>query len=409
MVKSNVLLGRMTAAMVAASLGITSMKIALPTLAGVLGLSTAAIGLVTGATAFAWPAFGLVAGWGLDRFGRVVVYRLGLAFPAIAAVALAVHFDLDNPGVMFLCLFSLFIGLGEVLTETAGQTILPDLVEKIDLPMGNSWLQGGKTVAAELLAPLLLATLLDFQPSRTFGFAVALMLIGLVLLPRPVRQVNNEGTGFKEFFGGVRLLARERTHRGFTLLLTAMSVSWGAWMTLIVPYTLTSNYLGLEATGVGQVMTALGCGALIGAMGYRHITQIFGDRGTLALDPLATTGFLATPALGLGIFPVFASALLAGIGGVTWAISVSAYQQSTIPPALLGRTVAAYRWIGWTGFFLGSTLGGGLADILGLRVAFLLFMLPAATALIIYCMTSSLRTAARKMVDLTRFGGHLTL
>jgi MFS family permease len=76
--------------------------------------------------------------------------------------------------------------------------------------------------------------------------------------------------------------------------------------------------------------------------------------------------------------------LLAGVGGVTWAISVSAYQQSTIPPSLLGRSVAAYRWLGWTGFFLGSVLGGATATLFGLQLAFALFTLPAIIALVAY-------------------------
>ena len=382
--KTNLILGRMTFAMAAAALGITIMKIALPTLAGVLGFSIAEIGLVTGSAAFAWPVFGLLVGWSLDRFGRVSAFRLGLTFAATAAAILVVRFNAGDPRVILLCIFALFIGLGEVLTETAGQTILPDLVDKADLDKGNSWLQGGKTVAAMLLAPLLLATALDFQPARTFGFALALMLAAFIALPRPVRQVESLNTGFRGFFGGLLILSRERPHRRFTILLTAMTVSWGAWMTLIVPYTLSSDHLGLDARGVGQVMTALGCGSLIGAVGYQYLKHSLGKRGTLAIDPLASAGFLIVPALGLGLTPVFASAFLAGVGGATWAIFVSACQQTTIPPVMLGRSVAAYRWIGWTGFFAGSTLAGVIADTFGLRLALMLFALPAVAASVIF-------------------------
>ena len=391
--KTNLILGRMTFAMAAAALGITIMKIALPTLAGVWGLSISEIGLITASAAFAWPVFGLLAGWSLDRFGRACAFRLGLAFAASVAVVLFMRFNAGDPSVVLLCLCALFIGLAEVLTETAGQTILPDLVDKSDLDKGNSWLQGGKTVAAMLLAPLLLATALGFQPARAFGFALALMLAAFIALPRPVRQVESLNTGLKGFFGGLLILSRQGTHRRFTILLTAMAVSWGAWMTLIVPYALSPDHLNLDARGVGKVMTALGCGSLTGAVSYSYLKRRLGKRGTLAIDPLASAAFLIVPALGLGLIPVFASAFLAGVGGVTWAIFVSAYQQATIPPVMLGRSVAAYRWIGWTGFFAGSALAGIVADTYGLRMAFMIFALPAVAATAIFYWSNPLSKA----------------
>lgn len=393
--KTSFALGRMASAMAAAALAITIMKIALPTLVGVLGLSTVEIGLVTGSAAFAWPVFGLLVGWGLDRFGRAPAFQLGIAVAAIAAVILFIRFDAGAPSIALLCILALSIGLSEVLTETAGQTILPDLVEKADLDKGNSWLQGGKTIAAMLLAPLLLATVLDFRPDRAFSLALILLVAAFVLLPRPIRRVNLAATGLAGFWQGLLVLVRQGTHPRFTLLLTAMTVSWGAWMTLIVPYTLSPNHLGLDAGGVGQVMTALGCGSLCGAIGYRHLKRSLGERGILAIDPLGSAVFLIVPAIGWGLIPVFASAFLAGVGGVTWAIYVSAYQQTTIPPATLGRAVAAYRWIGWTGFFAGSLLGGLVADAFGLRLAFLVFALPAVAATAIFWLSDLVPAPSR--------------
>jgi len=194
--------------------------------------------------------------------------------------------------------------------------------------------------------------------------------------------MTHQTSGSRGFFEGARLLWRRPDHRSLTLLLALMSVSWGAWMTLIIPYALSADFLDIGTSGVGYVITAMGCGSLLGAAGYRHLRARLGDNGTRVLDPLATVIFVLVPALGLGLVPVFASAFLAGIGGVTWAISIAAHQQSTLPAGSLGRSIAAYRWVGWTGFFLGASLSGLVADIIGLQLAFLFFALPAMVALI---------------------------
>lgn len=379
---------RMTFAMATAALGIAITKIALPTLAGLLGYSAAQIGLIAGSAAFAWPAFGLLAGWSLDRFGRAPAFRLGACLAATAAMCLFIAFRAEQHGLALLCLFALFIGIAEVLTETAGQTILPNLVEKDRLEKGNSWLQGGKTIAAMLLAPFLLATVLDFRPLWSFGVAFALAIAALFALPRPIYETNGAKAKAQDFFAGLHLLARETPHRRFTVLLTLMTLSWGAWMTLIVPYSLSVDHLNLGASGVGQIMMALGCGSVVGAMGYQRIKQHLGARGTLAIDLIASTVFLLVPGLSFGLLPVIGSAFMAGVGGVTWAIFVSAQQQATIPGKTLGRAVAAYRWIGWTGFFFGSTLSGAAADAFGLNIAFFLFALPSLMGIAYFCVRS---------------------
>ena len=380
---ANRTLFRMTAAMAACGLGITLMKIALPTMTGTLGGSPAKVGLVAGAIAAAWPLFGLVAGWVLDRFGRIAGFWSGLFAAGSAAAALLALTFQDTSPILLLCCLGFLVGQGEVLTETAGQTILPDLVDEDRFHDGNSLLQGAKTVFATLLAPLLIALLLGVSPVTIFLVAFVAVAVSFLALPKPHRRTRAGQRGLSGFFEGARLLWHSKDQRLFTLLLALMSVSWGAWMTLIVPYALSERFLNIGASGIGYVMTAMGCGSLLGAFGYRWLRTRLGDSGTRLLDPVATLGFVLVPAVGLGLWPVLASALLAGIGGVTWAISITAHQQSVNPANSLGRVVAAYRWIGWTGFFIGASLSGLVAGLTGLQVAFLLFASPALAALLV--------------------------
>ncbi|MES0881260.1 MFS transporter [Roseibium sp. SCP14] len=384
---SDISLWRMSTAMAASGLGITLMKIALPTLTGTIGYSATVIGLVTGAITIAWPLFGLVAGWSLDRFGRIAGYRAGTLAAGLAAFTFLIFTETVEQQIALLCILGLLVGLGEVLTETSGQTIVPDLVDKHSLHLGNSMLQGAKMVAATLLAPFLIAQLLAPSPSGVFLLAAAAITVSFFALPKPARNTQSAQRGVQGFFDGARFLLRSPVHRRITMLLMAMSVSWGAWMTLIIPYALSEAHLNIGVPGIGYVMTAMGCGSLIGAIFYQPLRTRLGDFKVRALDPIATLIFIIVPAVGFGLEAVLLSALVAGVGGVTWSISIAAFQQETVPPALLGRTVAAYRWIGWTGFFAGSSVSGLCADISGLQTAFFLFAAPAVLALVTYLFT----------------------
>ncbi|MEM9633570.1 MAG: MFS transporter [Pseudomonadota bacterium] len=381
---SDISLWRMSIAMAASGLGITLMKIALPTLTGTIGFSTAAIGLVTGAITIAWPLFGLVAGWGLDRFGRIAGYRTGTLAAGAAALIFLTFPETVEQQITLLCLLGLMVGIGEVLTETSGQTIVPDLVDKHSLHRGNSMLQGAKTVAATLLAPFLIALLLAPSPLAVFCLAAVAITLSFFALPKPVRSTQSTKKGLQGFFDGARFLLRSPAHRWITMLLMAMSITWGAWMTLIISYALSEEHLNIGVAGIGYVMTAMGCGSLAGAFFYQSLRAWLRDSKIRALDPIATLVFIMVPALGFGLEAVLLSAVVAGVGGVTWSISIAAFQQETVPPTLLGRTVAAYRWIGWTGYFAGSSVSGLCADIFGLQTAFSLFAVPALFALIAY-------------------------
>ncbi|MFS8184664.1 MFS transporter [Pseudovibrio denitrificans] len=378
---------RMTIVMAASGFAITIMKLALPALTGALGHSSAAIGLVAGSIAVSWPLFGLLVGWGVDRYGRAPAFRAGLIVAAIVAAAFLITADAGEH-LLLLCAFGVLIGVSEVLTETSSQTILPDLIGQEHLHKGNSMLQGAKTISATLGAPLVLALLLDYSVQSIFLIAFIGVILSFLVLPRPKRFTPSTQKGFRGFFDGAKLLWKRRDLRAFTVLVTLMATSWGAWFTLIVPFALQPEQLDLGASGVGYLVTAVGCGSLLGAFGYQRIRSKLGDTGTRAIDVITTLLFVLVPALGLGLTSVLLSAVLAGIGGVTWMISIAAYQQQTISGEALGRTVAAYRWMGWSGFFAGASFSGLCAEMLGLQSAFLLFALPAVAAVIIFWRTA---------------------
>lgn len=362
------------ASVTGAGFGINAVKYAIPALLALAGSAPSQIGAFTASVAAAWPVFGLFAGLLLDRSSKLRMLRLGELTAVASLLFILALYATGTIALAILCVAGFAIGASEVLVDTSSQSILPEIVRKQDLRPANSLLNGAKTVGVTLLAPVLVAALVDIQPLAALATAAAILLVAFLLLSGLVGAPSPGGNlRFADLTSGLTLLMKASVLRGLTLVLAVMSIAWGGWYVLIVSYVISAQGLGLSATAYGVVITMLGCGSLVGAFAYGALHRMIGTRAVLALDVLGTVLFHAIPASGLGYVPVAISAFLAGIGGVVWVISVSAYQQAAVPGPMLGRAVASYRWIGWSAFFAGSIIAGPLADHLGFAGAFTVF------------------------------------
>lgn len=371
------------ASVTGASFGINAVKYAVPALLALAGSTTSGIGVFAASVTAAWPVLGLFAGLLLDRSSKLGVLRLGEIIALASLLFLVALHASDALALALLCVAGFAIGAAEVLVDTSSQSILPEVVTKPELRSANSLLNGAKTVGVTLLAPVLIALLVDVAPLSALAVAALVLAAAFAAIIRLKGQAAQKSATlrFSDITSGLVFLARTPVFPGLTLVLAVTSIAWGGWFVLIVSYVISPQGLGLDATAYGAVVTMLGLGSLIGAFAYGILQRTLGTRLMLLLDVLGTIAFHAVPAFGLGFVPSAAAAYLAGIGGVTWVISVSAYQQAAVPPAMLGRLVASYRWIGWSAFFAGSVIAGPLADTMGFSGAFSAFALLNAAML----------------------------
>ena len=364
----------LVASVTGAGFGINAVKYAIPALLALAGSAPSQIGAFTSSVAAAWPVFGLFAGLLLDRSSKLRVLRRGELTAVAGLLFILALYATGTIALAILCIAGFALGAAEVLVDTSSQSILPDIVRKQDLRPANSLLNGAKTVGVTLLAPVLVAALVDIQPLAALAVAALVLVVAFLLLSGLSEEATPRGNWrIADITNGLTLLMKAPVLRGLTLVLTVMSIAWGGWYVLIVSYVISAEGLGLSATAYGVVITMLGCGSLAGALAYGALHRTIGTRAVLALDVVGTILFHAIPASGLGYVAVAISAFLAGIGGVVWVISVSAYQQAAVAGPMLGRAVASYRWIGWSAFFAGSIIAGPLADHLGFAGAFAVF------------------------------------
>jgi MFS family permease len=369
------------AGLAGAGLGITALKVAFPAAIALGGGSPAEVAAVAAALTMGWPLFGILAGVLLDRMRKTDALLLAHAAALVAALAAAAGAGPGTGVLVLLCAAGFAVSCGEVLMENVSQTVAPDLVAPAVLGRANSLLQGAKTVAMLLLAPLFGAALLEVSVPVAFAAAAAVLAAG-ALVTVPVRRASprpgRPAGGGASPFAGLRRIGRDRTLLGLTVLVTGMSGCWSAWMSLVVSYAVSPDALGLPASLLGGIMACLGVGSLIGAVAVEPLRRALGDRSALFLDLAGTVLLLAVPALGGGVVAVCAAAVAAGFGSVVWTVTVASHLQIAVPRVLLGRTVAAYRWVGWTAFPVGSGVAGAIAEAVSLQAAFAVFALGAA-------------------------------
>jgi MFS family permease len=129
--------------------------------------------------------------------------------------------------------------------------------------------------------------------------------------------------------------------------------------------------LGLSPATVGAIGGIGGAGVLVGALIASRVPKVFGVGPTIVgsialggvfglLVPLAPAGDLA---------PVFlaASFFAAGVANVVYNVNQVSLRQAITPERFLGRMNATMRFLVWGTIPIGSLIGAGLSEVIGVH------------------------------------------
>lgn len=317
--------------------------------------------------------FALPAGVVTDRLDRrslvigvdvVRVVVLGLLVASIGTGTVSI-------GVVLVALF--LLGTAETFADNASGTLLPMLVHRDDLAVGNARIQTGFITVNQLAGPPLGAALFAAGTSMPFVAQGVLLLaavatIARVRLPAHGRE---EGAGTRvlhEVVEGFRWVAHHAAVRTLVLTLMIFNLTFGAAWSVLVLY--ATERLGLHAVGFGLITTVGAVGGLIGTASYGWITRrvSLGDlmRIGLVVETLTHLGLALTtePAVALAIFFVF------GAHAFIWGTTSITVQQRAVPTRLQGR-VSSVNLVGcFGGLVVGGLLGGALAQAYGVTAPF---------------------------------------
>ncbi|WP_309647907.1 MFS transporter [Nocardioides sp.] len=320
--------------------------------------------------------FGLYAGALTDRLDRrLIVVTVDLARCGVLVVlASAVATGHVSVGLVLGSLF--LLGTAEIFADNASGTLLPMIVDRDDLAIGNARLQTGFITVNQLAGPPLGAALFAAGMAWPFAMQAVLVLLGAVLISR--LSVGRPELGSREGVAGRRVRADivegfrwVRHHAAVrTLVLTifTFNITFGAAWSVLVLY--ASERLGLGAVGFGLLTTIAAVGGLLGTLAYGWITRrvSLGNlmRVGLVIETLTHLALAITtvPWVAMAIFFVF------GAHAFIWGTTSVTVRQRAVPTALQGRVGSVYTVGIFGGLVAGAGIGGVLAQAYGVTAPF---------------------------------------
>ena len=364
-------------------------QVALPLLALRITRSPAAVAGVALAGRLPWLLFALQAGALADRLDRLrTMVRVDLArIVLIGGLAVVVAVEHESMLVLYVVAFAL--GIGETLFDTAAQSIIPMVVGRDDLDRANGRMYGTEMVMNQFVGPPLGGVLAGVALALAFtgsAFAYLVALGALLTIKgsfRPSRDGEVPARLRTDIAEGLRYLMGHRLLRTMAFMVGVMNLCTAAVFGLLPLFAVDPGPMGLSETGYGIFLTAGACGAVLGSWTASWMVRVLGRSRLLLFSVLTTAGMLAAP-LATEPWVVAVLFFVTHIGFMGWNVVTVSLRQRIVPDRLLGRLNASYRLVAWGTMPLGAALGGGLAEVFGLRSVF------AVTAVIalglVFCM-----------------------
>lgn len=312
------------------------------------------LGLDTFVGALPLLLFTLIGGVIADRYDRRYLLMGSQAVQMTCALTLAVLVAMDAVRVHYILMLSFTTGLAQAFGGPAFQSIIPALVPRQTLPNAVA-LNSIQFNLAQAIGPLIGgAVFTTFGMVACFGlnslsFVVVIIVLGLMSLPRP--NPTNMQPLFTEMRGGVEYVRHEGALAALTILAMA-TTSLGLPLRAFLPMFAT------DAIHLSRMMTALGAGAVVGALVVAWLGKFTTMGRTLLVVQIVFGGLVATFAL----LPVtnFTYVILF-LGGTALLIIfslTSSLVQLMVPDELRGRVMSIYLVAFRGGMPLGSLVSG---------------------------------------------------
>jgi MFS family permease len=319
-----------------------------------------------------WLFFGLLAGVVADHLDRrriMVVVQLAHA-AVLVVLSGAIAADQVNITLVLAAMF--LFGSAETFADTTSTTVLPMLIDKEDLGLGNSRLLAGFITVNQLVGPPVGAALFAAHRVLPFLGQTLCMLGSAALVARIVLPDHGIEKGRahvrRDIADGIRWLWRNAAVRTLALTIVTFNVTFGAAISVLVLY--ASERLHAGDVGFGLLTTATALGGLAGTAAYGWLTARVSlgglMRAGLIIETLTHLALAVTtrPWVALLIMFVF------GAHAFVWATTSTSVRQRAVPMELQGRVSSVYLLGVQGGLVMGGFLGGAIADAWGVTAPF---------------------------------------
>jgi MFS family permease len=352
---------------------------AAPLLAISLTKDPVLISLLSALVMLPWLLFAIPIGLIVDRVDKRLLMTLTNSLRFVVAGLLAFSISTDFISIYWLFLAAFLIGICEVASDTAAQSLIPVLVEKKHFDRANSRLNIAETVIQGFIgAPLsgflyASAIVLPFA-LNSLGFLIAAIFVflipaHLIVDSRAITDPQPEKKSFSaDIKFGLKYLWHDRDLRGLVTVTTSLGFFYSLSTSTTILF--LTETLKLEPKYFGVLMAGAGSGAIIGAFVTPKISKRFGRGNVLALAIFISSFSVLLEGLSPNYWFFGVVGFISSFFITNWNILLMSCYQVLIPKDLYGRIHGARRTFVWGMMPLGAFLGGVIAQA-GLRTPLL--------------------------------------
>jgi MFS family permease len=320
-----------------------------------------------------WLLFGLLAGVVADRFDRRrIIMGVHTARAAVLAVLSAtIALDLVDTTVVLVAMF--LLGTAETFADTTASTLLPMVIEKRDLGIGNARIMAGFVTVNQLVGPPLGAALFAAGAVAPFIVQAGCMITSALMVSRvvlPAHGVDKAARSHvrREIAEGFRWLWGNAAVRTLALTIVTFNITFGAAWSILVLYAI--ERLGTGEVGFGLLTTAIAVGGLVGTGIYGWLTSrvSLGNlmRAGLIIETLTHLSLAVTTIAWVALVIMF----VFGAHAFVWGTTSTSVRQRAVPTELQGRVSSVYLIGVQGGIVVGSVAGGAIAGVWGVTAPF---------------------------------------
>lgn len=351
-----------------------------------------------------WLLFGLHAGAIADRVDRRVLIMVANGIRALVLVGLCAFLVTGAATIWIVLVVAFVYGCAEVFVDTTSSTLLPMMVRKRDLGIGNARLQAGFLVANQFGGPPLGAFLFAVGSFWPFAVQAVCVALAVVLISRITRTTVRSARGDRtrtavhtDILEGVRWLWRNPPVRTLVVIILTFNITWAAPWGVLVLY--ATDHLQMGPVGYGALTTASALGGLLSTFGFgwleRHFSFKTLMRVVLSAEVLMHLAFALTTSAAVAFVIMFAF----GAYAFVWGTISTTVRQRLVPHELQGR-IASVNMVGvFGGLVIGQALGGVIAQVWGLTGPWWFAFVGAALTLLLVWRPIAHIAAARPADD----------
>ena len=310
-----------------------------------------------------------------DRYNRHRIMVLAQVFFMLQAFAMAFLVLFNLIDVWHIIVLSLVFGVISAFDAPARQSLVIDLIDKPE-DLGNaialnSALFNGARLIGPAIAGLTIAAVGEGICFLLNALSFLAVIIALMQIKIPHKLAVTASTPFgKSFREGLNYTFRTQSIRKLILLLAMMSLAAFPFIVLLPAY--AKEVLGGGSETLGFLMSALGGGALVGALYMASRKSVKGLDKIISVNTVLLGASIVLTAFSHSIFLSLTALSISGLTMILALSSINTLLQTTTEESKRGRVMSFYAMALMGTQPIGNLIAGTIASGTGIPVTLII-------------------------------------